>query len=107
MIRGCLLFQKNGLGQPHVVTQARDEYHRDEDLISDFVDDCCYIDPEAWIGATQAYIAFEVWWKRNVNNKPPKQKKFGTMFKKRFNRIKKSSYIYTGVGIRDERDNPG
>lgn len=102
MVRGCLIWQQDGLAPPPAVKEAVKEYKRDEDIIQDFIDECCIVDPDAWVGATAVYEVFESWWKRNVSNRVPKQKRFGSLFGKRFEKRKEGSVKYLGVGLLDE-----
>jgi putative DNA primase/helicase len=104
MVRGCLFWQEMGLRAPTVVKEAVQEYQRDVDLIADFIDECCIVGPEYAVGSTAAYQVFERWWKRNVNNTPMKQKSFGTLMGKRFERHKEGTMKYLGVGILDHLD---
>lgn len=101
MVRGCLEWQKQGcrLKQPQVVKEAVQEYRRDEDIIADFVEQCCIVGPEYHVNATKAYESFKEWWKLNVSTKVQSQKKFGTLFKKRFKREKGQTVEYFGVGL--------
>ena len=39
-VRGCLLWQKQGLEMPTFIRAAVDEYKRDEDRLADFLEDC-------------------------------------------------------------------
>jgi putative DNA primase/helicase len=39
-VRGCLLWQKEGLEMPDAIRAAVDEYKRDEDRLADFLEDC-------------------------------------------------------------------
>jgi putative DNA primase/helicase len=41
-IRGCLEWQKDGLGTPSTVVEATAEYREEEDEIGEFLTDCCY-----------------------------------------------------------------
>jgi putative DNA primase/helicase len=99
LVKGCLYWQKYGLAPPPIVKQAVQEYQRDEDIIADFVEECCVVHPDAKVGATQLYTVFEKWWKINVSNKIPKQKRFGILFGKRFPKKKEGTYKYMGVGL--------
>jgi len=103
LVKGCLYYQREGINPPPVVKDATAEYQRDEDLIADFLEDCCLIDAGYTSGATALYQVFETWWQKNVSKKVPKQKRFGTLMKKRFKREKLSgTYRYIGVGIIDQ-----
>ncbi len=99
MVKGCTEWQRVGLMPPTVVKEAVKEYQRDEDSISDFIDECCVVGPGYFVGATAIYEVFEEWWKSNVSNNVPKQKRFGVLLSKRFEKKKGSTYRYVGVGL--------
>ena len=45
-LRGCLEWQSGGgLRPPEVVTQATEEYRREQDGVQRFIDKCCVVDP--------------------------------------------------------------
>jgi putative DNA primase/helicase len=41
MIEGCIDWQKNGLVRPDVVTKATAEYFAEQDLVNQWIEDCC------------------------------------------------------------------
>ena len=102
MVRGCLAWQQRGLDPPAVVREATAKYRREEDLMADFLEECCVQDKYAECKAAQLYGAFKTWWEENVSNKPLSQKKFGKIMRKRFKREKHGTYIYYGVGLLSE-----
>lgn len=102
MVKGCLQYQKIGLDPPPIVKKEIEEYRRDEDIIADFLDECCEVFAGAETGSTQLYNVFEAWWKINVSHRVPKQKKFGTLMKKRYERVKDGTYKYRGIIIKGE-----
>lgn len=107
LVKGCLLWQKQGLNPPPKVKQATAEYRKDEDNIAAFIDVCCYESEKASVGATPLYEAFEAWWKKYVSNFPMKQKKFGSLMRKRFHCEKVGGvYRYYGMGllVQDHQD---
>jgi putative DNA primase/helicase len=104
MVRGCLEWQKDGLQPPPAVKEAVKEYRREEDIIADFIDECCIVGDGYKVGATAVYDVFEDWWKKNVSNRVPKQKRFGTLFGKRFEKQKGRTMEYLGVGLLDVDD---
>ena len=77
MVRGSLQYLQRGLDPPPVVKEAVEEYQRDEDILADFVDECCVVGEGYQVGATALYDIFERWWKKNVSKNAPKQKRFG------------------------------
>ena len=99
MVKGCLIWQEMGLAPPIKVKEAISEYQRDEDIIADFADACLIMDEDEWVTATQLYVVFEIWWKANVNNTPPKQKRFGTLMGRRFEKKKDGVVKYFGIRL--------
>jgi putative DNA primase/helicase len=103
LVRGCLQWQSQGLAPPEQVKKATLEYQREEDTLADFIEECCQLDPEERVGASELYAAFETWWQDNVSSDPkrtPKQRAFGNwMTQRRVERRKIQGTIYY-LGIR-------
>ena len=105
LVRGCLEWQRVGIAPPAKVREATSEYRRDEDLLADFVDECCDLQqegqPEIRSKASDLYDAFCAWFKRNVSAKKTiSQKAFGKMMLERFQRERKGgTYYYFGVSV--------
>lgn len=105
LVRGCLEWQRVGIAPPAKVREATSEYRRDEDLLADFVDECCDLQqegqPEIRSKASDLYDAFCAWFKRNVSAKKSiSQKAFGKMMLERFQRERKGgTYYYFGVSV--------
>jgi putative DNA primase/helicase len=47
MVRGCLIWQKQGLQEPDQVRSATASYRSEMDNLQDFLEVCCDLDPEA------------------------------------------------------------
>ena len=105
LIKGCLQWQEQGLNPPEIILQATKDYRRDEDLLMDFIEECCFQDPYAEIEASRLYAAFAEWFEQNVSKRVLSQKKFGRMMTKRFRRQKSGTYKYFGLGLLS--DEPG
>ena len=101
MVRGCLAWQEMGVAAPKAILDANYEYQRGEDSIADFIDECCIVGEYYSVGATEIYTVFEKWWQGNVSRNVPKQKRFGTFFSKRFQRVKSQTVKYIGVKLID------
>lgn len=105
LVRGCLEWQRVGIAPPAKVREATSEYRRDEDLLADFVDECCDLQQEGQSEirskASDLYDAFCAWFKRNVSAKKTiSQKAFGKMMLERFQRERKGgTYYYFGVSV--------
>ena len=100
LVRGCIEYQKVGLKRPAAVKEAIEQYQKEEDIIGDYIEDCCIVKEGLTVSAAAAYENFKVWWTDNVNKRgTPSKKKFGLWFGARFERIKQGTNYYTGVGL--------
>lgn len=104
LVRGCIDWQKNGLNPPPKVLEATAEYRKDEDLLSDFVEECCEEVPDSRVVAKELYDAFLWWFRENVSSsKSFPQKTFGRLMGKRFDKRKVGGKVwYFGVRVRQE-----
>lgn len=99
LVRGSLKWQKDGLNPPESVKIATENYRRSEDLIADFLEECCLISPNEEENASALYDAFKEWWGNNVSKKPLSQKKFGMLLKGKFKSVKSSKVKYIGLRL--------
>jgi putative DNA primase/helicase len=61
MVRGCLDWQKYGLGEPEEVRKATDAYRAEQDLVAGFVAECCFVHPSAKGNPTALHKAYCSW----------------------------------------------
>ena len=62
IVAGCFDWQQSGLKQPDSVTAATDEYERESDPLTEFIDDCLtFDDASAWTGASTLYAEYRRW----------------------------------------------
>jgi putative DNA primase/helicase len=61
MIEGCLEWKRDGLKPPAVVTQATDEYLADEDVSSNWMEECCEKSCDGWEAVADLYASFDSW----------------------------------------------
>jgi len=100
LIRGCIRWQEMGLAPPKSVRDATEEYRRDEDLLADFLDECCHIADKTEVGASAIYDAFKEWMAENISKRSViSQKNFGKMMKGRFDKVKRGTYFYKGLRL--------
>jgi putative DNA primase/helicase len=64
-VRGCLEWQKQGLGEPDEVADATGEYRQEMDLFGRFLSDCCEIGPAATVSSRDIYQAYAKWCEEN------------------------------------------
>lgn len=88
LVRGCLEWQEKGLETPQEVTEATKEYQRDEDILGDFIEECLEIGSEFESMAAEVYTRFQTWYEINVSKRVMKQRKFGSLLSKRFQKDK-------------------
>ncbi|WP_430482782.1 phage/plasmid primase, P4 family [Rossellomorea marisflavi] len=60
-VEGCLLWQRDGLGESAAVRAATDEYREDMDILGPFLDENCIIHPTAKIEAKSLYENYTKW----------------------------------------------
>jgi putative DNA primase/helicase len=61
-VRGCLAWQKQGLGEPEEVRAATERYRVDMDVLGGFLRDCCVtLDPATCVASGPLYQAYDAW----------------------------------------------
>lgn len=105
IVRGCLEYQVQGLNWPLVVQVATEKYRKQEDIIGQFIEDCCEKDenPATRTKFPEAYQAFKNWYLGNKGTKKTliQKKKFSDLFSKRFQRKKVGDIYFYGVIVTD------
>ena len=98
LVRGCLEWQREGLQPPREVTEATEQYRRNEDLLADFIDECCLKEPGAKEKASNLYSQFVSWYHNNVGKNEPSGTWFGKQLSAKFNKTKVDGRtIYHGI----------
>jgi putative DNA primase/helicase len=87
-VRGCLAWQRDGLGIPDPVRHATAEYRESMDLIGAFLGQRCAMDPEASEGATDLYRAYVTWCEQGKEH-PETQTRFGEALSERGYRVER------------------
>ena len=104
LIRGCLLWQKHGLNPPLLVTEATEQYRRNEDLLADFIDECCLREPGAKEKAAVLYSRFVEWYHDNVGQKEPTGTWFGKQLVQKYTKWKSEGCVmYQGVALKSKQ----
>ena len=60
-VRGCLRWQRNGLYIPPEIRQATAEYREEMDMLADFLEERCILEPSATIRVRDFYLAYRDW----------------------------------------------
>lgn len=71
-VRGCVVWLKEGLGEPPEISQANINWREHDDPLKDFLEDCCEINMETkcqpdglYVRASELSAAYEWWCKRS------------------------------------------
>ena len=109
IVRGCLEWQRDGLGDPLDVQAATENYRADEDTLGLFLDECCTLHPRAQARASELLDAFQ----KYTGDKGMTSTRFGRLLTERgFDRAKIGGTMYRlGIGLtadaHDETYTPG
>lgn len=75
IVRGAVDWHAGGLCEPECVRLATEEYRSSQDLIAEFIADCCTLGESLWTPSAQLLEAFEKWCKER-GEQPPRGKTF-------------------------------
>jgi len=102
LVRGCLLWQKHGLKPPRKVTEATELYRKNEDLLADYIDECCIREPGAKAKSSVLYGRFVTWYHANIGTKEPSGTWFGKQLGQKYEKSKSEGCVtYHGITLAD------
>ena len=76
LIRGCLDWQRQGLGEPLEVKHATDAYREESDPLREFLEERCVESPGAWTATGDLYAAYSRWCESSAE-RPMRKNQFG------------------------------
>ncbi|OLN31301.1 DNA primase/helicase, phage-associated [Desulfovibrio sp. DV] len=97
LVRGCLLWQSEGILPPKSVLAATEEYKREEDHIQDFVEECLIRTPEekdTRVTATAIYELYTRWHLKNRGKYVPTMNTFGKHLGRKIHKERRGGVIY-------------
>lgn len=101
LVRGCLLYQRDGISPPKSVLNDSEEYKREEDHMQDFIDECLIridgtgmSDQERRTNSTDIYDLYTRWYLKNKGKYIPVQQTFGKHLGKKIHKEKRGGNIY-------------
>ncbi|OIJ22009.1 hypothetical protein BKP45_04855 [Anaerobacillus alkalidiazotrophicus] len=77
LVKGCLLWQSEGLNCPESVMQVTEAYRQEMDVVQSFVNDCCTVHPQLKDSAANLYDCY-IGWANDKGEYTLSQKAFGT-----------------------------
>lgn len=111
-VRGCLEWQRDGLGEPEEVRQATADYRAEMDVLAAFIDERCVVHENATTTARALYDAYTSWCDE-YRERPEKQRSFGLRLTERgFESYKitagpdKDRKAWRGIGLRADDGGP-
>lgn len=98
-LRGCLDWQRNGLGEPESVRRATAEYRAAEDVFGQFLADCCVLSPQCKAKLSDVLMRYRRWAEeRGERNLTPRE--LSDLLTERGCHSYKNSVVwFRGVGI--------
>jgi putative DNA primase/helicase len=100
-VRGCLEWQKEGLGVPEEVRNATGAYQSEMDVLAGFIADACVLTASAQASATSLYQSYKRWCDDN-GEKWSNQRVFGSSLAERGFEKRRSgatgAYVWYGIG---------
>ncbi|MFA5158802.1 MAG: phage/plasmid primase, P4 family [Patescibacteria group bacterium] len=100
--RGFLMWQRDGLNPPAVVTEATAKYRMDEDMLGDWIEECCVRDPLAKEKAADLFHSFVEWYHTNQGKGDKLTGTwFGKQLGKKFEKTKSNGCnVYIGISLK-------
>ena len=82
LVEGCLLWQSEGLGEPPEVKEAIQAYRESQDILHEYLLECCLIKTGETILVADLYREYKAWGERN-EIKPVGKYTFGSRLKEK------------------------
>src|SRR5262245_27759743 len=61
MIKGCLMWQRDGLKPPKAVSAATEQYLESQDAIGEWLKECCELAPGYWESTQELFTSWKPW----------------------------------------------
>lgn len=100
-VEGCLEWRRGGLRPPAAVSAAVEDYRASEDLLAEFIGECCTVHPQAWARTPDLYAVYKSWADQN-GERPWSAKALGSALEERGYPAGKSgsTRIRRGIGLK-------
>lgn len=103
LVRGCLEWQRDGLGMPDAVRRATASYRSEMDVLGEFLDDCCLIGSRFETPVKALHEAYKTWCEAN-GDKPISKRALGMRLLERGmtqGRGTAGVRLWTSIGLRN------
>ncbi len=96
-LRGCLDWQRDGMAEPDEVRAATEAYRKDQDVIAEFLHECCMMHPEFSAQAGKLLETYAEWSGEKISAKAFRQKLNDKGYHSE--RGLTGHYYYKGIGL--------
>jgi putative DNA primase/helicase len=95
-VRGCLDWQQHGLGEPKAIVEATANYQNAEDVLLNFIGECCVVEPGARVKAADLLDFYKEWsGDRHITSR----KLTGMLTERGVERYTNNGLWYRGIGL--------
>ncbi|PEV66045.1 hypothetical protein CN271_32830 [Bacillus cereus] len=98
-------WRKDGLQEPQIIQDQREEYRTEMDSIEAFIEECCKRNPQGKVQAKTLYHIYRDWASEN-GQYMMSNTKFGREMGKKFPKLKGRLVHYTGIELVEEYEKP-
>lgn len=105
LVDGCLLWQNEGLAEPKEVKGAVQAYRDSQDILHDFLFECCFIEPGESILCKELFSEYKKWADENDIDKPIGKQNFNSRLKEKNFRLESghgNKQYWRGVRLKTE-----
>lgn len=101
-VKGCLEWQKEGLGMPDKIRDATEEYRDEMDIVESFSKECISKKANAREKASDVFAAYRAWARQSNEWDGMTKAKFGVEMGKRYKKKNINGYVYyLGIRLRE------
>jgi P4 family phage/plasmid primase-like protien len=104
-VQGCLVWQRVGLKEPLEVIAATSAYRQEEDILAEYIQDCCVLKVTATVAKADLYENYKHWCE-NTGCQPVSQKTLRTRLMERGISEGKSGSVryWRGIGLLESQE---
>lgn len=103
-VKGCLAWQKDGLGMPEEIQKATLEYQEEMDVVKSFLKDCAVSDKNGKERAQDVFAEYREWARSGNEWGGMTQTKFGLEMSKMYKKKNISGYVYyMGLSLKSRK----
>lgn len=103
-VKGCLEWQKDGLGMPERIQKATLEYQEEMDVVKSFLKDCAISDKNGKERAQDVFAEYREWARSGNEWGGMTQTKFGLEMSKMYKKRNISGYVYyMGLSLKSRK----